>query len=62
MARQDLWLLMDEIIPDIWDVTAGVALIIAGVILWYGGDSRIWAASMILLGVVVLILNMLGAI
>ena len=65
---------MDEIIPDIYDVTAGVVLIIAGISLWYGGriagvsvwyggrSSRIWGALMILLGVVVLILNMLGAI
>jgi hypothetical protein len=54
---------MDEIIPDIWDVTAGVALIIAAVSLWFvGGSRRIWGALMILLGVMVLILNMLGAI
>ena len=54
---------MDEVIADIYDVTAGVALIIAGVILWYGGgSSRIWGMLMILLGVVVLILNMLGMI
>ena len=38
---------MDEVIADIYDVTAGVALIIAGVILWYGG-GRIWGALMIL--------------
>ncbi len=54
---------MDEVIADIYDVTAGVSLIIAGVILWYGGGSSgIWGALMILLGVVVLILNMLGMI
>jgi hypothetical protein len=54
---------MDEVIADIWDVTAGVVLIIAGVSLWYcGGRSKVWGALMILLGVVVLILNMLGAI
>jgi hypothetical protein len=56
--------LMDEVIADIYDVTGGVALIIAGVFLWHGGGSgsRIWGALMILLGVVVLILNMLGMI
>mgnify|MGYP003439267253 CR=1 FL=1 len=54
---------MEEAIADIYDVTAGITLIIAGAILWYGGgSSRIWGAVMILLGVVVLILNMLGAI
>ena len=54
---------MDEVIADIYDVTAGVSLIIAGVILWYGGGSSgIWGALMIVLGVVVLILNMLGVI
>jgi hypothetical protein len=54
---------MDEVIPDIYDVTAGVVLIISGVSLWYfEGSSRIWGALMILLGVAVLILNMLGAI
>jgi hypothetical protein len=54
---------MDEVIADIYDVTAGVVLIVAGVILWYdGGRSRIWGALMVLLGAVVLILNMLGAI
>ena len=37
---------MDEIIPDIWDVTAGVALIIAGVSLWFvGGSRRIWGGE-----------------
>jgi len=51
----------DEVIADIYDVTVGVALIITGIYLWYGGGtgSRIWGALMILLGGVVLILNML---
>jgi len=52
----------DEVIADIYDVTAGVALIITGIYLWYdgGSGSRIWGALIILLGVVVLILNTLG--
>ena len=52
----------DEVIADIYDVTAGVALIITGIYLWYdgGSGSRIWGALIILLGVVILILNTLG--
>jgi hypothetical protein len=56
--------LLDEVIPDIFDVTAGVALIIAGGSIWYGRGSisRVLGALMILLGVAVLVLNMLGII
>jgi hypothetical protein len=55
---------MDEVIADIYEVTAGVLLIIAGVFLWHGGGvgSRIWGSLIILLGVVVLILDILGVI
>ena len=55
---------MEERIADIYNVIAGIALIIAGIFLSYGGraDSRIWGALMTLLGVVILILNMQGMI
>jgi len=53
-----------EVVADVYNVTAGVALIIAGISLWVGGGSgsKIWGALMILLGVGVLTLNALGTI
>ena len=52
------------VFADIYNVTAGVALIIVGISLWCGGGSgsKLWGALLILLGVVVLTLNMLGTI
>jgi len=50
------------VFADIYNVTAGVALIIAGISLSYGdgSGSKIWGVLMILLGVAVLTLNLLG--
>jgi hypothetical protein len=52
------------VFADIYNVTAGVALIIVGISSWCdgGSGSKLWGVPMLLLGVVVLSLNMLGTI